>query len=439
MQRSYSDNPTPHVGSYEATNPCGEQMLLPYEACVLGSVNLAKFVKTDTNGTHVDWDTLEYVVKTGVELLDRIIDTQAYPLPEIEAMHKGNRKVGVGVMGWADMLIALGIRYNSAEALELAAQLMGFITTKATERSAELAEDYGVFPNWKGSVWESKGLRVRNATLTTIAPTGTISIIAEVSSGIEPVFDFETIQRRAGSEFKVLHPLYRQWKENANGNGKHLPEYFVRALDIDAESHLEMQAAFQNHTHNAISKTINLPAGATKQDVANAYELAHRLGCKGITVYRDGSRKNQVISSSTGKKQLKQITPMELPEVRDPRLIELDTSEGKVYVFVTIYEDRPVEVFTLSPIESSHAEVYEALTRVVSISLRCGVPVHLLLHQLEDANRKYGSVVSPTYAMLRAFRKLGLNGEQDKCPECGSVIVLQEGCQKCITCGFSKC
>jgi ribonucleoside-diphosphate reductase alpha chain len=432
IDKANRSNPTPHVGQYEATNPCGEQMLLPYEACVLGSVNLAKMVKTDNE---IDWDLLRSTVRTAVAFLDNIIDRQAYPLPEIERMHKANRKIGLGVMGWADMLIRLGVSYASEAAVTLAEKVMSFITEEAIQTSAELAKEYGPFPNWEGSAW-ANDVAVRNATLTTIAPTGSISIIAGVSSGIEPVFDFETKQKRADRSFTVSHPLYEEWRK-ANP-GEELPDYFIRAADVPVEWHIRMQAAFQKHTHNAISKTVILPSNATRSDVEGAFLLAYELGCKGLTVYRDGSRKNQVISSrgSTGGTR---IEPVELPKIRDQKLVEVDTSEGKVFVHITMAEKEPLEVFITSPVESKHAETYEALAMIMSDALRCGRAPEALLKHIQRANLKHGSVVSPTYAILRAFRMLGVNGSSDKCDECGGVVVLQEGCQTCLSCGASKC
>ena len=201
-----------------------------------------------------------------------------------------------------------------------------------------------------------------------------------------------------------------------------------------------MQAAFQKHTHNAISKTINFPRSATVEDVEKAYLLAYELGCKGLTVYRDGSRENQVISSGFKASSVGVMEPMKMPEIKPQKGLEIETSEGTVHISVTIIDDKPYEVFITTPVESKHSEVYEALARTFSISLRCGVPAKLLLQQIEDANKKYGSVVSPTYAVLRAFRKLDMNGVSPEiCPECGSTIAIQEGCQKCLACGFAKC
>jgi len=434
IDKANGTNPTPHVGAFEGTNPCGEQPLLPYEACVLGSVNLSTLASW---GGKIDWGRLRTITRTGVVILDNIIDKQNYPLPEVERMHKSNRKVGLGVMGWADMLIKLGVHYASERALELAEEVMGTITDEAVKTSLELAEKSGPFPNWEGSRWEKEGLRVRNATLTTIAPTGTLSIMAKVNGGIEPVFDFSTIERRAGVEYENTNLVYEEWRRDHPG--KSLPDYFVRANDVPAEWHVKMQAAFQKHTHNAISKTINFPKGATVEDVEKAYLLAYGLGCKGLTVYRDGSRENQVISSSVKTTPAGITEPMKMPEIKPQKGLEIETSEGTVHISVTIIDDKPFELFITTPVESKHSEVYEALARIFSISLRCGVPAKLLLQQIEDANKKYGSVVSPNYAILRAFRKLDMNGGSETCPECGGILAVQEGCQKCVACGFSKC
>jgi ribonucleoside-diphosphate reductase alpha chain len=214
----------------------------------------------------------------------------------------------------------------------------------------------------------------------------------------------------------------------------------VKTNDIPAEWHVRMQAAFQKHTHNAISKTINFPEDATKEDVEKAYLLAYDLGCKGLTVYRDGSRENQVITSGKKTTGPRVMEPMKMPDIKPQKGLEIETSEGTVHISVTVLDEKPYEVFITTPVESNHSEVYEALARIFSISLRCGVPANLLLQQIEDANKKYGSVVSPTYAILRAFRKLDMNGgSAEVCPECWGALALQEGCQKCTSCGYSKC
>lgn len=443
-----ADNPTPHVGRIEATNPCGEQPLLPYEACCLGSVNLSEMV--EDNGV-INWEKLASTVKTGVRMLDNIIDIQAYPLPEVEAAHKANRKIGLGIMGWADMLIRMSIPYSSDEAIGLAELVMNTVSIKAQEESEALAERDGTFPNWEGSVWQKRNIRLRNATLTTIAPTGSISIIAGCSSGIEPVYDWVTVQKRPVGEHKVLHPLYEAWvAKHGNGN---TPEWFEKTADIPPERHVAMQAAFQRHTHNAVSKTVNLPNKAAREDVDRIFRLAYESGCKGITVYRDGSRTEQVISSvasqntdKEAKKETKRGTEketgttetLELRTIEESKRVRVKTGEGNVYVHITLRDEKPVEVFVNTPTESRYAEVYEAFARVFSVAIRHRVPVKLLLEQLERANERFGSIVSPVYAVLKAFRLVGFNGEA-MCPECKGTLVPQEGCLKCPACGYSKC
>lgn len=430
-------NPTPHIGDIEATNPCGEQPLLPYEACVLGSINLAKMVDETKE---INWKKLLGVTQAGVRFLDNVIDIQHYSIPEIEKMHKGNRKIGLGIMGWADMLIKLGIPYNSDEAPKLAEKVMSFITDTSVKESTRLAEEKGVFPNWEGSIWQKKGIKMRNATATTIAPTGSLSIIAECSSGVEPVFAWETVQKRPVGEHIVVHPLYRKWKEK--NPSKTLPPYFVTAKEVSVKYHIKMQAAFQKYTHNAVSKTINLPNSATKEDIENTFLLAYSSGCKGVTVYRDGSRSMQVISDTTKPKSTyipPETHPIKLPEVRPQMMIEIPTHEGTAFVSITLIENIPLEVFVTSPVESKNAEVYDALARIFSIALRSGVPARTLIKQLEQANQKYGSVVSPLAAIVRAFKKLGINGGEKRCPNCDAIMVLEEGCMKCLSCGYSKC
>lgn len=342
IDRINRDNPTPHIGFFESTNPCGEQPLLPNEACVLGSINLSKMVKTvqspklkvqspkstalpdnlptpplEKGGTggfeyEVDYEKLGRTVDLCVRFLDDAIDANRYPMSEIEAMHKGNRKIGLGVMGWADMLIKLGIPYDSERALNLSREIMKFIRDKAREMSVRLAEKRGVFPNFQGSIYDKEGMpRLRNATLTTIAPTGTLSIIAGCSSGIEPLFAIvyarhvmDTVLeevnllfvKRAKDDSFYSDGLMRKIAERGTLRGikevpKAVKKLFVTAHDIDPICHINMQAAFQEYTDNAVSKTINLPKKATKDDVRKAYLYAYSKGCKGITIYRYGTKK----------------------------------------------------------------------------------------------------------------------------------------------------
>ncbi len=340
IDRINRDNPTPHIGEIESTNPCGEQPLLPYEACVLGSINLSKMVKEVRSEKsevrseeknfplptshfslqyEIDWDLLESLVKLSVRFLDNAIDANKYPLPEIEKMHKGNRKIGLGVMGWADMLIKLGIGYNSQKAFKLARAVMSFIREHARSASSELARQRGVFSNFKSSIYDTPEINakggLRNATTTTIAPTGTLSIIAGCSSGIEPLFAITYKRLVLDTELYEIHPYFL---EIAQQRGFYSPELiekigikgslrgfkeiprdvkrlFITAHEISPEDHIKVQAAFQEFTDNAVSKTINLKHRATRDDVARAFLLAYEKGCKGITVFRYGSKRGTLV------------------------------------------------------------------------------------------------------------------------------------------------
>ncbi len=311
-------NQTPQLGRIEATNPCGEVPLLPYESCNLGSINLSKVIE---NGK-INWNKLRELVWLGVQFLDDVIDANKYPLPEIERMTKGNRRIGLGVMGFADMLVKIGVRYDSLKALKIALRLMGFIDREAHNKSAQLAKERGVFPNFKRSRLNKK---IRNCACTTIAPTGTIGIIAGCSSGIEPLFAVAFVREvmegkrlfEVNKEFQTLaikkgfysEALIKRIARQGNLKGINIPkkikELFKTALEIKPEWHIKIQAAFQSHTDNAVSKTINLPYSATVGDVKKAYLSAYKLKCKGITVYRYGSKPSQVLYLGKGEKYTK--------------------------------------------------------------------------------------------------------------------------------------
>jgi ribonucleoside-diphosphate reductase alpha chain len=315
IDRVNRDNPTPELGSIESTNPCGEQPLLAYESCVLGSINLARFCSDDG----VDYQRLREVVAVGVHFLDNIIDKSAFPIPQIKLKTAANRKIGLGVMGWADMLLGLGIPYNSEAAIRLAGEVMSFISSEATKTSVELARKRGPFTQWfHESIYKNTPQPPRrNATVTTVAPTGTISLIANCSSGIEPIYSIAYRRLSFESEqMRFVHPLFEQYaadhgfyseslidRVSENGSLDDITEapaeakkLFVTTHDISPEWHVRMQAAFQQHIDAAVSKTINFPNSADASDVKEAYLLAYRLGCKGITIYRDGSREKQVLS-----------------------------------------------------------------------------------------------------------------------------------------------
>ncbi len=320
LDRINEANPTPQMGDMESTNPCGEVPLLPYEPCVLGSINLSHMVKERNGRWEPDFEKIKQTVRHAVHFLDNVIDMNQYPLPQIAQMAKGNRKIGLGVMGLAHFFIRLGIPYNSPKALEVARGVMSFIQHQGKERSMELAEERGIFPNFLGSIYSRNGMRLRNATVTTIAPTGTLSLIANCSSGIEPLFAIEYVRRALeGMEFQMTDPLFlelgekegflspdlmRAISEGANLRDlpevpQHIKNLFITTFEIPPVWHINIQAAFQEYTDNAVSKTINFPRDATKEDVKEAYLLAYRKKCKGVTIYRSGSKARQVLSCGT--------------------------------------------------------------------------------------------------------------------------------------------
>ena len=317
MDRINEANPTPDLGEIESTNPCGEVPLLSYEPCVLGSINLSHMVKEVNGGSEADFEKIRRTVRNAIHFLDNVIDMNQYPLPQIAQMARGNRKIGLGVMGLAHFFIRLGVPYNSQKALEVSRGLMSFIQYESRQRSMELAEERGVFPNFLSSTYSKKGTRLRNATLTTIAPTGTISLIANCSSGIEPLFAIMYIRRALEDmEFQMSDPLFieigkkegfltaeliRTLSDGASLQElpqvpQHIKELFVTTFEIPPVWHIKIQAVFQDYTDNAVSKTINFPRDATEEDVREAFLLAYRERCKGITIYRSGSKAKQVLA-----------------------------------------------------------------------------------------------------------------------------------------------
>lgn len=392
------DNPTPHLGRIEACNPCGEADLLPYEACVLGSINLSKFVTFDKQ---IDFNSLEKVVYLAVNFLDNVIDVSKFPLPEIEEITKANRKVGLGIMGWADMLYQLDIPYDSDRALTLASQVMSFINSKAIIASEKLAEKKGAFPNFSKSIYKVDRPR-RNAVVTSIAPTGTLASIAGTTHGIEP--EYALVYTRTildGKKFTVINSVFEEElkkrglyselliekikaKKGSIQNMRELPqdirEVFKVAHDITPEAHIRMQAAFQEHTEQSISKTINLPENATMQDVANAYMLAWKSGCKGVTVYRDNARPQQVLSAK--------YVPQERPEILDGRTHKFKTGCGSLYV--TVNRDLAGDVHEVFTAHSKNsgcvAALLNALARVTSIALRSGVAPEAIIKTMLGQN-----------------------------------------------------
>ena len=483
LDRINRDNPTPDFGAIESTNPCGEQPLLPMEACNLGSINLAKFVLQNAQGPTIDFDGLKEVAWWAVRFLDDTIDMSRYPLPEIDKMVKGNRKIGLGVMGFADMLYRLGVPYNSERALEVAEEVMGFINNESHEASKYLAEERGVFENFDKSIFkDKKGRTYRNATTTTIAPAGTLSIIAGCSSGIEPLFAlsfvrhvldndelleadpyFEDVAKERGFYSEELMDTIAQKGtiRDIQEIPKDIREVFVTAHDVSPEWHIRMQAAFQKYTDNAVSKTVNLPRDATADDVLNVYNLAYELGCKGVTIYRDGSKESQVLSFNADSEQDEVFLAAvkKRPDTLDGFTTKMVTGMGNLYVTVTEYEGRPFEVFaTIGKSGRSTTAKTEAIGRLVSLALRTGVRVEKIVEQLKGIGGEYpvfqkdGLVLSIPDAISQVLEKRYLQDKPRKragkyengllgetCPECGQTISFEEGCMTCHFCGYTKC
>uniref|UniRef100_UPI00356452EE vitamin B12-dependent ribonucleotide reductase n=1 Tax=Desulfosarcina sp. TaxID=2027861 RepID=UPI00356452EE len=436
LDRINRDNPTPALGEIESTNPCGEQPLLPMEACNLGSINLSKFVVDDQGEAKVDFDALKETVWTSVRFLDNTIDMSRYPLPAIDAMVKGNRKIGLGIMGFADLLFQLAIPYNSEKALDVAEEIMGFIQTESHRASLALAEQRGVFPNYEQSRYHGDSLSAyRNATTTTIAPTGTLSIISNCSSGIEPLFalsfvrtvmdndrltevnpHFEAAARRQGFYSEALMEAVAGAGTIAHMDEipERVKQIFVTAHDISPEWHLRMQAAFQKHTDNAVSKTVNLARDATVADVQKIYDLAWELGCKGVTIYRDGSKENQVLSFSTDKKEADgfMTAVRKRPDTLNGFTTRVKTGLGQLYVTVTDYHGQPFEVFaTIGKSGRSTTAKTEAIGRLVSLAFRSGVTVDKVVDQLKGIGGEHpvfqngGLVLSIPDAIARVLEQ----------------------------------
>ena len=475
---------------------CGEQPLLPYESCNLGSINLAIMLEDGA----VDWERLRRVTRTAVHFLDNVIDMNRYPLAEIGEMTRSNRKIGLGVMGWSDLLVELGIGYDSDEAINLGHELMGFIEEEAVKASEELALDRGVFPNWEQSIWAERGRRVRNATLTTIAPTGTISIIAGCSSGVEPIFALAYIRNvMDNTELPEAHPaLERILKERglyseglmkgiAAVGGLHdmdvpddLKGIFVTAHDVSPEWHIRMQAAFQDHVDNAVSKTVNFSNQARPEDVERVYLLAYELGVKGVTIYRDGSRQDQVLNIGEVKRKgadggqsvqmelgpqgtaVMPVRPSRSPVLRGETR-EKVTGCGSLYVTVNEDDFGPREIFAnMGKAGGCASASTEAIGRLISLAFRYGVPPDKIVKQLRGIRCHVplgfgpNQILSCPDAIGKALAdkyhlgsgnggkvvgqlEIPIGLAQGACPDCGGAVEHEGGCVVCRACGYSKC
>jgi len=492
---------------------CGEQPLLPYESCNLGSINLANMISGENGGTRIDYDKLKVTIHDAVRFLDNVIDMNNYPLNEIRQMTMGNRKIGLGVMGFADMLIRLGIPYDSDEALAVGQEIMSFLQEESVAASTFLARERGAFPNYGISVYpERQSIPRRNATTTTIAPTGTISIIAGCSSGIEPVFALSYIRNVMDNDHMVeVHPLFdaemrrrglysvEKMKEiSQTGSVRHMEgipddvrRVFATAHDISPEAHLRMQAAFQKFVDNAVSKTVNFPSDAIREDIRKVFVLAYRLGCKGVTVYRDRSRDEQVLNigevnrkeSAGGPEPLPAQPGFASPRPRPDTLLgvtkEMKTSCGKLYVTINRDPQGIFEIFNqMGKAGGCAASQSEAIGRLVSLALRSGVQPDQIIKQLkgischlptwggnggkgkilscadavskaiewymENVDKMFAGIPGPAADASLAPQQLPARNDsmeiaRGACPDCGSQVEMQEGCLKCRSCGFSEC
>ncbi len=517
LDRLNKDNVVPTVGEFEATNPCGEQPLLPYESCNLGSINLQRMVKLNADKYEIDYDELGKTVDSAVHFLDNVIEVNKYPLEEISKTTRATRKIGLGIMGFADLLYRLRISYNSEEGIETANNVMKFINDRAHEASRNLAKTRGTFPLYEESTLKAANNPMRNATCTTIAPTGTISIICGASSGIEPLFALSFVRNvMDNDELPQVEPYFEEVakkegfyspelmrkiaKEGTLQHIDEVPEHikkvFVTAHDVTPKYHIRMQSAFQRHTDNAVSKTVNFANSATKEDVANVFMLAYKLGCKGVTIYRDGSRQEQVLYVGEKKVEKGQneqqssfvnaVIPRPRPEITRGMTEKVQIGCGNLYVTVNYDELGICEVFANLGRAGGCPSQSEATSRLISTALRAGMSVYSIIEQLKGirchstlrqrATNKNIKVLSCPDAIGRVLEKALKLWQEEKgkgfgnsdthiepinnihddeisdivepiaksevrtpCPECGNEMEHEGGCTICRSCGYSKC
>jgi len=484
IDRANAACPIRHIGEIESTNPCGEVPLHPWDACTLGSINLERHLVRDsgTGKYKIDWPALRETVHAAVHFLDNVIDANDHPLPEINEMTRKTRRIGLGVMGFARMLFALEIPYDSEAGLEIAAEVIGFIQSEGWKASEALAEKRGVYPAWKGGRHDIEGKRVRNAYVTCIAPTGTISMIADTSGGCEPEFSLIWHKHVLDGEDLpyVCDPFVKIAKEEGwwdealmekiqanhgscrgvNGVPEKWQKVFATAHDITPEWHVRMQAAFQGFTDAAVSKTVNLPAHAMVDEVKRAYLLAYKLGCKGITVYRDGSRAGQVLNIGLAESKgsgfnsdssdppdagpiFKRGELLELPDIVEEKRVRVRTNDGNAYIHIGFLNGKPAEIFA-HPALGKYQGFIALACRLASTILRLGGTMEQVLEQFYKAHREYGDVSTPILALMKGIQQVMAHAGHpvtvsDRCPECGSSMRMQEGCMICAACGFSRC
>ncbi|HIQ37511.1 MAG TPA: adenosylcobalamin-dependent ribonucleoside-diphosphate reductase [Desulfocapsa sulfexigens] len=463
------DNMTPQLGDFEATNPCGEQWLLPYESCNLGSLNLSNFVKDG----EVDYKRMEHVVKVATSFLDNVIDCNRFPIPEIKEMTLKTRKIGMGIMGLHDMLIQLGLPYGSEEGRKQAADIMSFVRAKAEEQSVEIAEEKGAFPAYDAKLNDYPARR--NAALTSIQPTGTVSMIADCASGCEPYFSIVMIKNVMDGDRLIL--VNKHFEQIARKEGFYSDELMVKvadsgtvighdeipeqwqevfrtAQDIRPEDHIKMQGILQsNGVDSSISKTINLPNSATREEVELSYVMGYKLGCKGLTVYRDGSRDLQVLNTkeSAGTEQQTALVSSagikkSLPDTLSAKRYRVKDQEQKsVYIIVCFDEnEQPMEVFAKFPFDNrvdlkDKSTMWTTTCRLVSLALRFNIPASEIIKQLDRSSGHMLDLPAQLSKLFKSFMAGTQHGFASTCPECAGTLVFEEGCETCHGCGYSKC
>jgi ribonucleoside-diphosphate reductase alpha chain len=466
-------NMTPQLGDFEATNPCGEQWLLPYESCNLGSINLANFVIGGDGGGRVDYERLKKAAWLATIFLDNVIDCNRFPIPEIEEMTLKTRKIGLGIMGLHDMLIQLAIPYGSEEGRQVSAQVMQFIRDTAEECSMQLAGEKGAFPAYDPAV-NHYGSR-RNAALTSIQPTGTVSMIADCASGCEPYFSIVMVKHVMDGDRLILVNKYFEQIAKREGfyseelmskvadSGTvigheeipaHWQEIFRTAQDIKPEDHIRMQGILQQSgVDSSISKTINLPNSATREEVKLSYILGYQLGCKGLTVYRDGSRDSQVLNikdtaavEQTAVVSTEGMVKKNLPDTLNAKRYRLkDQDQKSVYIIVCFDEnEKPMEVFAKFPFDNrvdlkDKSTMWTTTCRLVSLALRFNIPASEIIKQLDRSSGHMLDLPAQLSKLFKSFMAGTQHGFASVCPECSGQLIFEEGCETCHQCGYSKC
>lgn len=482
IDRGNATCPIRHVGRIESTNPCGEVPLHPWDACTLASINLERHVGRDseTDRIGIDWPGLRDTVHAAVHFLDNVVDANDHALPEINEMTRKTRRIGLGIMGFARLLFSLGVPYDSEDGVRVAEKVMRFIQEEGWRASERLAGIRDVYPAWKGSRHEADGRRVRNAYVTCIAPTGSISMIADTSGGIEPEYSLiwhknvldgqnlpyvcDRFVHMGREEGWWNDGLVEKILENGgscralSGVPEKWQKVFATAHDVSPAWHVRMQGVFQLSTDAAVSKTINLPRETSIEEVRDCYRMSYKLGCKGITVYRDGSRADQVMNVGTaasatrpgnGSRSGPDAIPVQrgvledLPDVVEERRVRVRTQDGNAYIHVGFVDGKPKELFA-HPALGKYQGFVALACRLASTILRLGGTMEQVLEQFYKAHREYGDVSTPILALMKGIQKVMERSGRpvvvtDKCPECSQTMRMQEGCMSCGACGFSRC